>query len=117
MTFSVPKLGVIAGSYVNDGKILRGAKARIKRGKEVLHEGDIVSLKRFKDDVREVASGYECGIGVVGFKAFEEGDRIECVEFIEVRAELDEALVDIEEKEKKAANKTASSSAEAGAPA
>lgn len=117
MTFSVPKLGVIAGSYVNDGKIVRGAKARIKRGKEVLHEGDIVSLKRFKDDVREVASGYECGIGVAGFKAFEEGDRIECVEYVEVRAELDEALVDIEEKEKKSAASASNSSAEAGAPA
>jgi translation initiation factor IF-2 len=93
--FSVPKLGTIAGSYVTDGKIHRSNKVRVKRAGAVLFEGSIASLRRFKDDVREVALGYECGIGVVGFAGLEEGDIIEAFDLEEVQAELDEALVNI----------------------
>jgi translation initiation factor IF-2 len=90
--FRVPKLGVIAGSYVLDGKIQRSGKVRVMRGKDKLFEGSLSSLKRFKDDVREVAAGYECGIGVAGFNDLIEGDVVECLEIIEVRADIGETL-------------------------
>src|SRR5690606_29652840 len=67
----------VAGCYVTDGKITRGDFARVLRGGKVIHDGKIASLKRFKDDVREVAAGYECGIGLETFHEFEEGDVIE----------------------------------------
>ena len=90
--FTVPKLGIIAGSYVVDGKILRSERARIKRGTAVVHEGTFASLKRFKDDAREVAAGFECGIGFVSFTDFQPGDIIECFELVEVAADLGEAI-------------------------
>jgi translation initiation factor IF-2 len=73
----VPKIGFIAGSQVSDGKITRNSVAKVSRGKELLIETKIASLKRFKDDVREVAQGYECGIELENFQAFQEGDVIE----------------------------------------
>jgi translation initiation factor IF-2 len=76
-TFRVPNVGVVAGSYVSDGKITRNAFVRLLRGNVVIHEGAISSLKRFKDDVREVAQGYECGIGLERFNDIKEGDEIE----------------------------------------
>jgi translation initiation factor IF-2 len=90
--FTVPKLGVIAGSYVTDGKIVRTERARIRRGNAVVHEGTFASLKRFKDDAREVASGFECGIGFVSFTDFQPGDVVECFELVEVAADLGEAI-------------------------
>ena len=63
--------------YVNDGKITRNSSVRIHRGKEVLAESTVNSLKRFKDDVREVAAGYECGVGIKDFNDFEVGDILE----------------------------------------
>ena len=96
--FRVPKLGAIAGSYVTDGKIHRSNKCRVMRGKDVVHVGGIASLKRFKDDVREVGNGFECGIGIEGYNEFEEGDRLQFYEELEVKAELDEALINIEEE-------------------
>ncbi|HWG85648.1 MAG TPA: translation initiation factor IF-2, partial [Deinococcales bacterium] len=85
MVIRVPKAGGnIAGSYVQDGRVFRGAKARVlRRGKEVA-ASTISGLKRFKDDVREVASGYECGINLANFDAFEPGDVIELTETVEV---------------------------------
>jgi translation initiation factor IF-2 len=74
--FSV-RPGKIAGAYVTDGKLTRGANARVLRGGEVLHDSSVSSLKHFKDNVREMAAGFECGIGVDGFSAFEVGDIIE----------------------------------------
>ena len=71
------RTGTAAGSYVTEGKVLRGAFLRILRNGEVIHQGKVDSLKRFKDDAREVAQGYECGIGTDQFKAFEVGDIIE----------------------------------------
>ncbi|MBI2017310.1 MAG: translation initiation factor IF-2 [Candidatus Rokubacteria bacterium] len=75
--FVISKLGPICGSYVVEGKIVRGARARVRRGTEVAGEGTVGSLKRFKDDVREVLAGLECGIGVDGVSGVQPGDVIE----------------------------------------
>ena len=77
-TFRVSGVGTIAGAYVTDGKIARNAQIRLLRDNIVVHEGKIDSLKRFKDDAREVASGYECGIGIERYNDVKEGDVIEC---------------------------------------
>ncbi len=74
--FRLGRRNAIAGCYVRDGTVRRGQRARVFRGGEQLHEADLASLKRFNDDVREVASGFECGIQVVGFEDFQEGDEI-----------------------------------------
>lgn len=75
--FKVSDVGTIAGCYVLDGKIVRSASVRLVRDGVVIHEGALASLKRFKDDVREVAAGYECGIGIERFNDIKEGDIIE----------------------------------------
>ena len=77
--FSLGRRIKIAGAYVTDGRIARNATARVIRNGEVLHQGTISSLKHFKDDVREMATGFECGIGVDGFNDFQVGDIIEAV--------------------------------------
>ena len=87
-TFHVPKAGTIAGCYVRDGKISRDAQARLVRDGIVIHEGPIGSLRRFKDDVREVAVGYECGIGLANYQDIKEGDLIEAFKIEEVPATL-----------------------------
>ncbi len=86
--FSLGKNNNVAGSMVLDGSIRRDFNARVVRKGEVLHTGKIDTLKRFKDDVTEVKSGYECGIRVTGFDDYKEGDRIECFEILEVRPAL-----------------------------
>ena len=83
--FSVSKVGTIAGSYVTSGTILRNASARVVRAGEPVFEGKISSLKRFKDDVKEVSQGYECGIGIEDFSAFLEGDVLEVFVLEEVQ--------------------------------
>ena len=75
--FAVSKVGQIAGCYVKSGSIVRNGKVRVKRGNDILHTGSISSLKRFKDDAKEVQAGFECGIGVSGFNDFQEGDLLE----------------------------------------
>ena len=75
--FSVPKAGNIAGSYITAGKITRNSTARIVRDGKVIHEGKITSLRRFKDDAKEVSEGFECGIGFESFNDIKEGDVIE----------------------------------------
>lgn len=87
-TFNVPKFGVIAGSQVVDGKITRTAGARILRDGVVVHTGKIASLRRFKDDVKEVLKGYECGIGLENFNDIKVGDVLEAFETIEEAATL-----------------------------
>jgi translation initiation factor IF-2 len=87
-TFQLPKAGTIAGCYVVDGLMKRNAMVRVVREGVVVHDGKIDSLKRFKDDVREVASGYECGIGVENFNDIKEGDILENYEMIAQEAEL-----------------------------
>ena len=82
--FKVSGVGTIAGCYVTDGKILRAAEVRVVRDGIVVHEGKLASLKRFKDDVREVATGYECGIGIERFNDIKEGDVFEAFEMQEI---------------------------------
>jgi translation initiation factor IF-2 len=76
-TFKVSKIGTIAGSYVTDGKITRDSGVRLIREGVVVFEGEIDTLKRFKDDVKEVATNYECGITIKNFNDIKEGDIIE----------------------------------------
>ncbi len=82
--FKVSGVGTIAGCYVTDGKFLRAAEVRVVRDGIVVHEGKLASLKRFKDDVREVATGYECGIGIERFNDLKEGDVFEAFEMQEI---------------------------------
>ncbi len=87
--FNVPKLGQVAGCMVTDGVINRGAKVRVIRDGVVIYEGEISSLKRFKEDVREVAKGYECGIGVQGYNDIKVGDYLESYKEVEEQATLE----------------------------
>ena len=87
--FKIPKIGFIAGCKVIDGLIIRNGKARVTRDGELLAEGLINSLKRHKDDAKEVREGLECGIGVEGVKKFQEGDIIEVYEIREVKRKLE----------------------------
>jgi translation initiation factor IF-2 len=84
-TFKVTGVGTIAGCYVTDGKINRNSEVRIVRDGIVVHEGTLASLKRFKDDAKEVASGYECGIGIEKFNDLKDGDIIECFVMEEIK--------------------------------
>jgi len=83
--FRVPKVGHVAGCYVLRGVIRRDANIRIRRDGEVIHEGRVASLKRFKEDVKEVAQGYECGIKVQGFDDYRPGDILEAYRLVEVK--------------------------------
>ncbi|MDT8423906.1 MAG: translation initiation factor IF-2, partial [Desulfuromonadales bacterium] len=87
-TFSVSKVGTIAGSYVIDGKVIRNANARLLRDNVVIWTGKLSSLKRFKDDAREVATNYECGIGLENYNDIKVGDIVEFFEIEEVKAKL-----------------------------
>ncbi|MBQ3231355.1 MAG: translation initiation factor IF-2 [Clostridia bacterium] len=84
-TFKVSGVGTVAGCYVTDGKIQRNAQVRLLRDNIVIHEGKIDSLKRFKDDVKEVATSYECGLGIEGYNDVKENDEIECFIMEEVQ--------------------------------
>ncbi len=86
--FMVPKVGAIAGCIVSDGTINRGAKVRVIRDGVIIYEGSVSSLKRFKDDVREVTKGYECGIGIINFNDIKEGDYLESYKEVEEQATL-----------------------------
>ncbi len=87
--FRVPKVGVIAGSYVSEGRVRRHESVRVVREGVVIYDGRISSLKRFKEDAREVVSGYECGIGVANFNDVKVGDQIEAYEIVETKRTLD----------------------------
>ncbi len=87
-TFSVPKVGTIAGCSVIDGKILRGANVRLLRDSRVLFDGKMSSLRRFKDDAKEVATGFECGIGIENYNDLKPGDLIEAYQIELVTPEL-----------------------------
>ena len=84
-TFKVPGVGIVGGAYVTDGKVVRNAQIRLVRDGIVIHEGTIASLKRFKDDAKEVAQGYECGIGIESYNDIKEGDIIECFQMEEIK--------------------------------
>lgn len=87
-TFKITKVGTVAGCYVTDGKILRNAKIRVVRDGIVVYSGELASLKRFKDDVKEVKSGFECGLNVKDFNDIKVGDVIEAYEEVEVKRTL-----------------------------
>lgn len=87
-TFKVPNVGLIAGSYVIDGKLQRNANVRVLRDGVIVYEGKLSSLKRFKDDVREVVENYECGIGIQDFNDVKEGDTIEAYTLEEIPRQL-----------------------------
>jgi translation initiation factor IF-2 len=86
-TFNVPKVGTVAGCYVTDGHLLRNGLARLVRDGVEIWEGKLASLKRFKDDVKEVQSGFECGLGLEGFNDIKIGDTIQVFRNIEVAAQ------------------------------
>lgn len=83
-TFKVPGIGIVAGAYITEGKVARNKEVRLVRDGIVIHEGKISSLKRFKDDAKEVAQGYECGIGIESYNDIKEGDVIECFTMVEI---------------------------------
>jgi len=87
-TFKISGVGTIAGCYVTSGKILRGGKARIVRDGIIIHDGEIAALKRFKDDVKEVNHGYECGLSFVNYNDLKEGDMVEAYVTKEVERKL-----------------------------
>ena len=82
--FKVPKVGAVAGCYVTDGKLNRNARVRVVRDGVVIHDGNLASLKRFKDDVKEVKAGYECGLVFEGFNDIQELDQVEAYIMVEV---------------------------------
>ncbi len=84
-TFKVPNIGLVAGSYVTDGNVKRNSKVRVLRGGKVIFDGTVKSLKRFQDDVKEVAAGYECGIGIDGFDDVKENDILELYSMHEIK--------------------------------
>jgi len=86
--FNITKVGTIAGCYVLDGKVTRNTKVRVIRDGIVIHSGSLGSLKRFKDDVKEVTHGYECGLNIDGFNDIQIGDIIEGYDMVEVKAKL-----------------------------
>ncbi|PKN47983.1 MAG: translation initiation factor IF-2 [Deltaproteobacteria bacterium HGW-Deltaproteobacteria-17] len=86
--FSIPKIGTVAGSYVVEGKVTRSSLVRVFHDNIQVFEGRLASLRRFKDDVKEVATGYECGISIEGFNDIREGDTLEIYEIVETQMEL-----------------------------
>ena len=87
-TFKISKVGTIAGCIVREGKITRSAKTRVIRDGIVIHTGTLGSLKRFKDDVKEVAKGFECGLNIENYNDIQVGDMIEAYQEVEVKKTL-----------------------------
>jgi translation initiation factor IF-2 len=86
--FKISKIGTVAGCYVQEGLVKRNAQVRVLRDNVVIHTGEIDSLKRFKDDVREVKAGFECGMSIKNFSDLKEGDQFEVFEVLEVARSL-----------------------------
>jgi len=89
--FNIPKAGIIAGSYVIDGKIAQGCNIRLLRNGKIMHDGKLSSLKRFKDDAKEVKNGYECGIALEGYTDIKQGDIFEAYLMVQKKRTLDDA--------------------------
>ena len=87
--FKVPKIGTVAGCYVQDGKIARNDKIRLFRNGIVIYEGELSQLRRFKDDVKEVDAGYECGLNITNFNDIKIGDIIESYKLVETKKKLE----------------------------
>ena len=109
-TFKVPKVGVIAGCYVTDGVVKRTSSVNLIRDGVVKYTGKITSLKRFKDDAKEVNAGYECGIGLENWQDIQVGDTLEVFEYVEIARKLGDSIA--EEKEKAATEAAESEKAE-----
>jgi translation initiation factor IF-2 len=86
--FKISKIGSIAGCYVQDGVIRRNSMVRVLRNNVVIHSGELDSLKRFKDDVKEVKNNFECGLSIKGFNEIEVADMLEVFEVVEVARKL-----------------------------
>ena len=86
--YRISKIGTVAGCYVLEGVVRRGARIRVLRDSVVVHDGELDSLKRFKDDVREVKAGFECGLSIRGFNDVQKGDQLEVYEVVEVARTL-----------------------------
>jgi translation initiation factor IF-2 len=86
--YKISRIGTVAGCYVLEGVVRRGAKIRLLRDNVVIHDGELDSLKRFKDDVREVKAGFECGLSIKNFHDIEQKDQIEVYEIVEVARTL-----------------------------
>jgi translation initiation factor IF-2 len=86
--FQVPKVGAVAGCMVQSGMVKRGSRVRLLRDNVVLFDGELDSLKRFKDDVKEVKEGFECGLSLKNFNDVKEGDQLEIYEVVEVARTL-----------------------------
>ena len=86
--FNISGIGAVAGSFVTDGKMVRGARARLLRDNVVVHDGRIGGLRRFKEDVREVAGGYECGLSLEAYQDVKVGDVIEAYDVEQVARRL-----------------------------
>ena len=99
-TFKVPKVGTIAGCYVTQGTVKRTSTVNIIRDGIVIHSGKIASLKRFKDDAKEVATGFECGIGIENWQDIQVGDQFEVIEYVEVARKLGDTIADSKTDEK-----------------
>ena len=87
-TYKISKVGTIAGAIVRDGKVKRTSKVRVIRDGIVIYSGELGSLKRFKDDAKEVTTGYDCGLSVQGYNDIREGDMIEAYEEVAVKKTL-----------------------------
>ena len=87
-TYKISKVGTIAGCMVTSGKILKNSGIRIIREGVVIYSGDLISLKRFKDDVKEVAKGYDCGLQIKNYNDIKKGDVLECFQEIAVKKSL-----------------------------
>ncbi|MFZ4499445.1 MAG: EF-Tu/IF-2/RF-3 family GTPase, partial [Burkholderiales bacterium] len=86
--FRISKIGTVAGCYVLDGLVKRGSSVRVLRNNVVVHTGELDSLKRFKDDAKEVKAGFECGLTLRNFNDIEQGDQLEVFEIVEVARTL-----------------------------
>ncbi len=86
--FRITKVGAVAGCYVLEGLVKRGSSVRLLRDNVVIHEGELDTLKRFKDEVREVKSGFECGLSLKNYSDIKEGDQLEVFEVVEVARTL-----------------------------
>jgi len=86
--YRISKVGTVAVCYVLEGVVRRGAKIRVLRDNVVVHEGELDSLKRFKDDVREVKAGFECGLSIRNFNDVQQKDQLEVYEIVEVSRTL-----------------------------
>ena len=87
-TYKISRVGTIAGCMVREGKIKRTSKVRLIRDGIVIYTGELGSLKRFKDDVKEVVSGYDCGLNIANYNDIKEGDMVEAFEHVEVTKKL-----------------------------